>query len=161
MIKLAYEDGGLQVRLQGMQEGLKDLSPVWQGPVHDIFKTMMKAQFDTQGQYTDEEQWVPLSPAYAAWKARHYAGQPILQLRGMLRGSLIQEGPGSSSHVFRSGPSWAEYGTSINYAATHHFGDPSRNIPQRRVIPRMSKAEGKNIGYAILAFILGKGRLVR
>lgn len=160
MITVEANDDGLSVRLQGLQDAVQDLSPVWQGPVHKIFTTMMRAQFDKQGAYGGE-QWTPLSPQYAAWKAKRAPGKPLMELWGYLRGSLINEGEGAAWHVFRHGPSWAEYGTRINYAATHHFGDDSRNIPRRQLIPKMTKAEGQNIAYAIMAFLFGKMRTRR
>jgi len=160
VITIEADDNGLGVRLQGLADGMQDLSPVWKGPVHDIFTSMMREQFEKQGAYSGEA-WKPLSPQYAEWKAKRAPGKPIMELWGYLKGSLLNEGDGADWHVFRSGPSWAEYGTRINYAATHHFGDESRNIPRRQVIPKMTKAEGRNIAYAITAFLLGKMRLRR
>lgn len=155
MIKLEVNDNGLESRLVGLQQGLRDLSPVWQGPVHDIFVTMEKAQFDSTGSYGGEK-WMSLSPQYAKWKEKHYPGQPILQRLGYLRESLINEGEGADWHVFRYGPSFAEYGTKIPYAGYHQFG--TINMPPRRPIGKWTKAEGKRIVQAVLAFLLSKMR---
>lgn len=154
MIKLSFEIKNPGV-LPAIEAGLADLTPVWQGPVRQIFFTMMREQFKDEGAYTSGEKWVPLNPAYAAWKAKKYGEKPILQREGYLIDSLTKPGEWS---VFHSGPSFAEYGTRIIYAATHEYGDPSRNIPKRQVIPTPSKAEGSRIADAILAFLLGQAR---
>lgn len=154
MISMSFEIRNPGV-LPAIQAGLADLTPVWRGPVRDIFFTMMRAQFKNEGAYTGET-WTPLNPAYAAWKAKKYGEKPILQREGYLIDSLTT--PTSQWAVFHSGPSFAEYGTRIVYAATHEYGDPSRSIPKRQVIPVPSKAEGSRIADAILAFLLGQAR---
>jgi phage gpG-like protein len=153
MMKMEYTITNPDI-LKNVRAGLMDLSPAWRGPVREIFFTMMREQFKQEGAYTGEK-WVPLNPAYAAWKARKYPDKGILQRMGYLHDSLT----GSTEwSVFRSGPSFAEYGTRLVYAATHQYGDASRNIPQRQVIPTLSKAEGSRIADALLAFILGRAR---
>jgi phage gpG-like protein len=155
MIKIEYTDNDLTYRLRGLRQAIGDLRPVWEGPVHRIFLTMMKEQFKQEGAYNGEK-WTPLSPAYAAWKVREVGHMPILQLYGPLSKSLTEVG--APDQVMRVGPSFAEYGTSVVYAATHHFGDPGRNIPQRRVIPKFTQAEGTRIVYSIMEFLLKKMR---
>ncbi len=153
MPEIKVEVSGLQA-LAGMADGLRDLSPAFRGPVRDIFWAMERAQFQAEGGYTSE-QWRPLNPAYAAWKQRQYGDKPILQREGFLVESLTGETEWS---VVRTGPTFGEYGTKIPYAATHHFGDPRRNIPDRPVIPVPSREDGRRVADALLAFILGKAR---
>src|SRR5262249_32662130 len=38
-----------------------------------------------EGEYALGHTWTPLSPKYAAWKAIHFPGRPILQRTGALR----------------------------------------------------------------------------
>lgn len=151
--EIKVEVSGLQA-LQGMSEGLRDLSPAFRGPVRDIFWAMMKAQFQAEGGYTSDE-WVPLSPAYARWKQRTYGDKPILQRQGFLVRSLTEDTEWS---VIRTGPTFGEYGTRVPYAATHHYGDERRRIPKREVIPTPSREDGRRVADAILGFLLGKAR---
>lgn len=53
---------------------------------------------------------------------------PLLNLSGKLLASVTTSGAG---HVERVEQRSLELGTNIVYAATHEFGDPSRNISQR------------------------------
>lgn len=48
----------------------------------------------------------------------------ILQDSGRLRGSIAA----------RHGEGWAEVGTTLSYAPTHQYGDPSRRIPARSFV---------------------------
>lgn len=154
MIKINVDDSGLNATLEGLERGLADLRPAWEGPVHDIVLTMEKEVFKQQGAYGQGE-WAPLNPAYAAWKQRQYGVLPIMQLHGVLMGSLTDKG--HPSHVFRSGPSFAEYGTSVPYAAAQHFGYELRALPSRKLI-QMTKAEASRIADAIMAFLFSSMR---
>ncbi len=66
--------------------------------------------------------WPALSTAYAKRKKK---GGGILELSGDLRDSLVHLVTGKTS---------VRIGTNLIYAATHQFGDPSRNIPQREFL---------------------------
>jgi phage virion morphogenesis protein len=69
-----------------------------------------------------EVPWQALSPAYAKRKKK---GGGILELNGDLRDSLVHLVTGKTS---------VQIGTNLIYAATHQFGDPKRNIPQREFL---------------------------
>ena len=60
-----------------------DLRPFWPKVV-PLFIGWMREQFRTEGRYFNTP-WRPLSPAYAAWKQRHYPGRGILIAEGDLR----------------------------------------------------------------------------
>lgn len=156
MINITIDQKDLEVTLRGLQEGLGDLRPVWQGAAHQIFLDMMQAHFVSEGQHSGEG-WVPLSPGYAAWKERNYPGQPLMRLTDRLFGSLTTKD--DPEHVFRSGPSFAEYGTQVRYAPAHHYGYPPRNLPVRRVIPRLTTEEGERLVDAIVAYLFQKMRM--
>lgn len=70
-------------RLAELQVYLKDLRPFWPLLV-PIFIGWMGAQFATEGGWGGHT-WAPLSPAYAAYKSRHYPGRTILIREGTLR----------------------------------------------------------------------------
>ncbi len=154
MITVKMDAERLNVRLGGILGAVKDLRPVWPD-VHNIFMDFIKEVFRSQGGYAGTT-WQPLNPNYAAWKARYYAGKPIMQLTGRLYESFIT--PNHPEHVYRTGPSFGEFGTRVLYARTHHWGYPPRNIPARRLIPRFTKAEGERVVDAILAHIIKGAR---
>ncbi len=156
MINVTIDQRDLEVTVRGLQDGLADLQPVWRGPAHDIFLRIMRAHFASGGQRSGET-WVALSPDYAAWKERHYPGQPIMRLTDRLYGSLTEKT--DQDHVFRSGPSFAEYGTRVRYARAHQYGYRPRNLPVRKVIPRLTSEDGEALVDAILAYLFQKMRL--
>ena len=151
----------LDVRLTGLEGAMQDLTPVYQKDVHQIFMDMEKRHFATEGAHAGV-QFVPLNPGYAAWKAKQLEGsRPILQFTTRMYASLAFEG--SSDHVVRVGPSFAEYGTRVPWARHHQFG--TKKMPKRLVIPPLTKAEGERIVDAILIHVIkglrGEKRSVR
>jgi phage gpG-like protein len=75
--------------------------------------------------------WAPLSPRYAAWKARRW-GQHlgILELSLRLRGSLQWLGRDIGPEgIFRPGPSSVEIGTEVEYGRYHMRG--TKRMPAR------------------------------
>jgi hypothetical protein len=62
---------------------LTDLRPFWPRLV-PLFVTWMREQFGSEGDWGGEH-WAPLTPAYAARKARLYPGKGILYATGDLR----------------------------------------------------------------------------
>tara|TARA_R110000824_G_scaffold86623_3_gene214231 strand:- start:5932 stop:6621 length:690 start_codon:yes stop_codon:yes gene_type:complete len=108
---------------------IKDMRPVWSDVVK-LFRKHEARHLDSGGEATGKA-FVPLSPAYKAWKDRNFPGKPILTLRGALRLALV-DGKGSSAfkretrdslHV---GVLGGEVGV---YAAAHAFGQG--NLPVR------------------------------
>ncbi len=73
--------------------------------------------------------WKALSPAYAAWKAEHFPGQPILVRTGKMREELLTITKGGASRV---------QGNRLNltpktpYFPVHQFG--GRRVPKRQMI---------------------------
>jgi phage virion morphogenesis protein len=67
----------------------------------------------------DGTPWAPLSPAYQAKKKKN--ADKILVLDGYLSGLL----------TYQVSSDGLELGTNRIYGATHQFGDPARNIPER------------------------------
>ncbi len=87
---------------------------------------MVETQTDVRLKSTktapDGTAWPALNPAY---KKRKKTDGGILQLEGDLRKSIVSLVTGGLS---------VEIGTNLVYAATHQFGDPRRNIPQREFL---------------------------
>lgn len=152
MIDVTVNSTRLIQKLDGLALGLKDLTPVW-GKVHEVFIAFVQRVFASQGSYVGEA-WAPLSPAYARWKAAHSANAGILQLRGRLYGSL--SAPDHPDHIFRSGPSWAEYGTQVPYAKFHQTG--TRRMPRRPPLKPFSRVEGEATADIVLAYVLERTR---
>lgn len=142
----------IRAALGGLSAALSDLRPAWEA-VRDIFFTMERAQFYTEGTYTGGG-WAPLSPRYAAWKAQHAplmpGGGTILRLRDRLYTSLTERG--HADGIYRPERSAVELGTRVPYAVYHQAG--TRKMPRRLVLPQPTRAEGERMVDAILAYCL-------
>lgn len=112
--------------LDAIDARLHNMRPAWDA-LADRFAEVERRQFDSEGKYGSGG-WKPLSPAYAAWKARRYPGKPILEREGDLRRSLtVRPFP-----VERFGRLDAEFGSDVPYGAFHQRG--SGRLPQRRPV---------------------------
>ncbi len=84
-------DRELSRKLHGMLGAVSDWSPAFAKVAADWSDTMDR-KFAAEGNLeTGSEQagWAPLSPKYAAWKAKHYPGKGILQRTGALREAAV------------------------------------------------------------------------
>ena len=78
----------LSNQLSSLDKKLSDLTPFWHSflpVVQNIFKDI----FEGEGSTSQTPHWLPLSPGYAARKARDFPGQPIGQRTGQLYESII------------------------------------------------------------------------
>jgi len=122
----AFERAGAEVADVG-KHVLPKLVPVLEGAV--------ARQFDAQGAGPEMGSWAPLSESYAAWKEKHYPGQPILVRTGKLRAALTDSNaPGARRDV--SGESLSYGTTGIPYASAHQTGSvaghlTAGNLPAR------------------------------
>ena len=107
-----------------VEEAAADMRPVWE-VLADRFVHLERRQFATEGTYSGG--WAPLSPRYAAWKARAYPGKTILRRTDELWRSLT-EGP----EVRIIEPAFMVLGSAVDYGAYHQKGGP--NLPQRRPV---------------------------
>lgn len=107
-------------------ENIGDARPVWEA-LADRFAKVEARQFDSEGGYGSGG-WPALSPAYAAWKARHYPGKPILERTGALRASLTERPFGIE--VIEHGS--MTLGSGIDYGKYHQAGGD--HLPQRRPV---------------------------
>lgn len=104
---------------------ITDAGPLWQS-LANRFATLEAQQFATEGIAAGG--WEPLSPRYAAWKARKYPGAPILTRTGKLRRSLTVRPFG----IERITPDSMTIGTDIPYATYHQHG--TARMPARPIV---------------------------
>ncbi len=110
-------------------EGVADWRPIW-NVFADTFYSYIKAQFASEGAEALGSKWAQLSDAYAAWKAVHYPGKPILERTGRLLASLSSsKGAGA---VYEPKPKSLTIGSTVPYAIFHQKG--TEKMPQRKEI---------------------------
>lgn len=112
--------------LDGIVDRSTDMRPAWDVLSHS-FSQMEREQFGSLGAYGGQT-WSPLSPRYAAWKARHFPGKSIMQRSGDLFRSLAGAAPSIDIRELN----YAIFGTDVEYAGFHQRG--GGNLPQRKVI---------------------------
>ena len=140
--------------LRGWQIRALDARPAFE-LMADAFGEAEARQFDSEGAYGSGG-WAPLSPAYAAWKERHYPGKPILERTGALRHALTQR-PFGVEHIE---PHFGEFGLSANVSTGPFYGqfhqDGTDNMPARPVVafPESLKREFVKI---MQAWLVGGG----
>lgn len=121
-----------------------DARPVWE-VLADRFTVVETRQFSTQGA-AGGDAWPALSPRYAAWKAVHYPGKPILRRTDALFRSLTS---GPAVRVIE--PHLLVVGSDVDYGGHHQRGDG--NLPRRRPV-EFSENERRNWVRALQRFIV-------
>lgn len=96
--------------------------------VVSLFEDSFAKQFERRGAGPVVGPWSPLQPSYAAWKAKHYPGKPLLERSGNLKEGLTAK---SGTHTVRDySASMLNFGTTgVPYASFHQTGTaymPSR-----------------------------------
>lgn len=127
---------------------VEDWRPAWPQVVTAL-RGILTEQFDTEGAHGGKA-WAPLSPAYAAWKAQHYPGRPILVLTGQMRSSLT----GGRGVVI---PERHEltFGTPVSYARYHQTGTP--RMPSRPIFALTDDDQVK-VGKAMHAHMVNEAK---
>jgi phage gpG-like protein len=101
---------------------------------NNVFQwTQKKLQADMRNRFKTNAYgtWKPLEPRTVAWKTSEgYGRKGVLVRTGALRDSLTKDN--SRGAVRRSGRFRMQFGTDIEYARNHQFGD---GVPQRVLIP--------------------------
>lgn len=121
-----YGDVQLDRTLERFADHAEDATPAWEA-MAERFATVERRQFRTEGRASSAG-WAPLSPNYAAWKARHYPGEPILQREHDLVRSLTERPFG----VERIEPDAMWLGSDVFYGKFHQHGTP--RMPRRRPV---------------------------
>ena len=93
----------------------------------DVILDRVNEQFATEGAHGEAGGWRPLSPEYAAWKARHFPGQPILVRTGKMKNVLLDK----SSAVTITNKAMVYYPLS-EYAGYHQRG--TEKMPARKPV---------------------------
>lgn len=121
-------EGEVQIdrTLLRFEEALEDLRPVWE-VLADRFAAGERRQFASEGAYGSGG-WAPLSPRYAAWKAKHYPGKPILRRTDELYNSLTRRPFGIEVLTDKS----ITVGSGLDRGRYHQAGGP--HLPQRRPV---------------------------
>lgn len=135
-------DVQLDRTLESIESAATDLRPAWE-VLRGRFTRLEARQFAGEGRYSGG--WSPLSPRYAAWKAKHYPGKTILRRTDELWRSLT-EGP----EVAVIEPSYMVLGTAVDYAWYHQQG--GRHLPRRRPV-ELPEAERREWMKVIQSFI--------
>jgi phage gpG-like protein len=120
-----YGDVQLDRTLERFAESVADATPAWE-KMADRFVRVERRQFASEGAYGSGG-WAPLSPRYAAWKAAHYPGKPILRRTDDLWRSLTT---GPAIRVIT--PSMMIVGSDVAYGRYHQRGGPK--LPRRRPV---------------------------
>lgn len=120
-----YGDEQLNRTIDRSLEALDDATPAWD-VIATSFARAERRQFRSEGGYASGG-WRPLSPAYAAWKARHYPGRLILERTGALKRSLTERPLGVEVLL----PRRMVIGSDVDYGRYHQRGD---GLPRRRPV---------------------------
>jgi phage gpG-like protein len=121
-------DGDTQVdrTLARIQHQVEDARPVW-ADIASRFVRLEQRQFASHGAAASGG-WAPLSPAYAAQKAKRYPGQPILVATGALRDSLTRRPLGIEVLEAKA----MTIGSGVDHGKYHQNG--TDRMPQRRPV---------------------------
>lgn len=141
-----FDDKEVQDFIKKLQKKISDIkggSVVFQSILNaTIFKDVDDHYKKTSG---PDGPWQSWSPGYALHMSKlGKSGNNILQDTGRLRQGIM---PGRSSSEF------IEWINPVEYASTHNYGDPSRNIPAREFM-YLSDLAMEEISEKTLAFIL-------
>lgn len=116
-----------------------DVSPALNRIV-DLWIDETGQQFDTQG-FHGSGGWAPLTPGYAAEKAKRFPGRGILHRTFALQQSLTDRGdPNMIVQIGRDELAW---GTKVPYATFHQLG--TRRMPRRRPVELTERARQQTV----------------
>jgi hypothetical protein len=117
MVVLSIESIGEEKFIRGftrIEAGMKDLSDAFK-LVHEDFRKVVMQIFAHEG---TPEPFKPLSPEYAAWKAVHYPGQPIMRRTDALYRAMTGD---TADTVNKISANEAEFGTTLKYATYQYY----------------------------------------
>lgn len=152
-IRVTVDDAEARRRTQIIATALNDLRPFWPITVR-LVRGWWKHQFETEGAFAGSP-WPPLSPAYAAMKARRHPGRGILHATGQMRRAADKPTRYATPHsltlvIDDSGP---EHGPVLQY---HQAGDgvPHRPLVFGDPLPARARAELEDAARGYLEDIL-------
>ena len=106
---------GAKATLEELGRRLGDLTPVWREVVSD-WKAQEKRVFETEGAAIGVR-WPPLSPRYAAWKAKHFGGTMLVR-SGHLRAAAVGTGSGYEEKIAQLAVEFKITDPTAQYVAT-------------------------------------------
>lgn len=135
LVRLTFAIEGYEradVGLTGAATKARDFRPFWRTVVAPWFFGRIQEQFASEG--TAVGGWAPLSPRYAAWKAKRYPGKTILRRTDRLMKSLTWTGAALATPegIAIMTPDSATFGSSVFYGRFHQRG--TRTMRQRRIL---------------------------
>lgn len=139
----------LAISLSRFADEVTDFRPFWEGRFKALWYEERRRDFALEGLATGSS-WARLSPAYAAWKAQHFPGAPILTRTGALRAAL--SAPDAEGSVWQPTATALTVGTTVPYGLYHQRG--TRRMPQRpplRLWPGFGRVVGKQLQEVVVA----------
>jgi phage gpG-like protein len=115
----------ITAKLKNMAGRMSNISPAW-NDVADYMMDITETTFEAQGR----PRWRPLSEKWLTFKIKHGLDPRILHMSGALRRSVTRRRARGQVLIIR--PHELEFGTSLEYAATHQFGRGP--IPRRQFL---------------------------
>jgi hypothetical protein len=123
----------VRVKLQGFTTAIGDFTPFWRDYAAPLLFDRAQRNIETRGGFAPYA-WAPLSPGYAAWKAKRFPSQGLMRRTDRLFNSLsYNNGAAGPGGIARFSKTHAEMGTSVPYAMHHQRG--TRRMPQRVILP--------------------------
>lgn len=104
-------------RFEAMARRARDTAPAWRAWGEDVADAF-REQFRTEGIRLIHTVWAPLTPKYAAWKARHFPGKPILERTARMRDDFTVQ----PLNIERVDSHSGTYGSSRKPAIWHQKG---------------------------------------
>lgn len=125
-VSITMEPGGAELAagMERWAELVGDFSEAWPA-VTRLVRRHHGRTFDSEGAATGpKRRWVPLSPRYAAIKARDFPGRPLLVRTTALRRALVEGGPGSRVRETKDSVEIGVTGDVGKIAGYHQKGTP-------------------------------------
>lgn len=150
--RIDVDDTAAQAELKRLVDRGEDVSTPFKIVGDYLLREMWPRRFDEK-RSPDGIDWAPVSPAYAARKRSGLATQDPGDAKSRNPADLLQlTGALSDFPRWQLDGNALEFGVNTLWAATHQFGDPSRNIPARPYmgLDEQDQAEVKRIFLAWL-----------
>lgn len=133
-------------RLHAFSAAMTNLIPFWPRLV-PLFINWMRRQFESQGIYWTGAPWRPLTPEYAAQKAREFPGRGILIASGSLRRGASSPRRTATPRSLTLTIEWPK-----GDPGWHHFGEgnnPARPLLAQQLTPeQLQEVEAEAREYA-------------
>jgi phage gpG-like protein len=134
---VVVNDGGkanvVLQRIEDLRSRAEDMEPVLDMFGRYLVQQHIPAQFRARGK---PKRWAALSPKYAAWKAKHYPGKPILQRSGAMMSGFDWETHKQSVRVVNRVRSGQKAGSKPRWA---YHQDGTIKMPARPMLQLTDK----------------------